>query len=54
LLAYRHEDLRKEDNAWGFLTQFRKARRLSIAERDDASSGTENNSAAHVVRLEYI
>lgn len=40
-LVYRYEDPRKQDDAWGFLPQLRKVRRLSVTERDDAIGGTD-------------
>lgn len=40
-LVYRYDDPRKQDDAWGFLPQLRKVRRLSITERDDSIGGTE-------------
>jgi len=40
-LVYRYDDPRKQDDAWGFLPQLRKVRRLSIIERDDSMGGTE-------------
>ena len=40
-LVYRYDDPRKQDDAWGFLPQLRKTRRLSLTERDDHVGGTE-------------
>jgi len=40
-LVYRYDDPRKQDDAWGFLPQLRKVRRLSLLERDDSIGGTE-------------
>lgn len=40
-LVYRYDDPRKQDDAWGFLPQLRKVRRLSVIERDDSIGGTE-------------
>jgi len=40
-LVYRYDDPRKQDDAWSFLPQLRKVRRLSTAERDDSVGGTE-------------
>lgn len=40
-LIYRYDDPRRQDDAWGFLPQLRKVRRLSLNERDDPIAGTE-------------
>ena len=40
-LVYRYNDPRVQDDAWGFLPQLRKVRRLSVIERDDSVGGTE-------------
>ena len=40
-LVYRYNDPRLQDDAWGFLPQLRKVRRLSVIERDDSVGGTE-------------
>jgi hypothetical protein len=40
-LVYRYDDPRKQDDAWGFLPQLRKVRRLAVIERDDSIGGTE-------------
>ena len=40
-LVYRYDDPRKQDDAWSFLPQLRKVRRLSLTERDDSVAGTE-------------
>jgi hypothetical protein len=40
-LVYRYDDPRRQDDAWGFLPQLRKVRRLAITERDDHIGGTE-------------
>jgi len=40
-LVFRYDDPRKQDDAWGFLPQLRKTRRLSVNERDDHVGGTE-------------
>lgn len=40
-LIYRYDDPRKQDDAWGFLPQLRKTRRLSVTERDDHVGGTD-------------
>jgi hypothetical protein len=40
-LIYRYDDPRRQDDAWGFLPQLRKVRRLSLGERDDSVGGTE-------------
>ena len=40
-LVYRYDDARRQDDAWSFLPQLRKVRRLSLNERDDPIAGTE-------------
>lgn len=40
-LVYRYSDPRRQDDAWAFLPQLRKVRRLSLNERDDPIAGTE-------------
>lgn len=40
-LVYRYEDPRRQDDAWSYLPQLRKVRRLSLNERDDPIAGTE-------------
>jgi hypothetical protein len=40
-LIYRYDDPRRQDDAWSFLPQLRKVRRLSLNERDDPIAGTE-------------
>jgi len=40
-LVYRYDDPRRQDDAWSFLPQFHKVRRLSLNERDDPIAGTE-------------
>ncbi len=40
-MIYRYDDPRKQDDAWGFLPQLHKVRRLSTHERDDSIAGTD-------------
>lgn len=40
-LVYRYADPRRRDDAWSYLANLRKVRRLSLEERDDLVGGTE-------------
>jgi hypothetical protein len=40
-LVYRYDDPRRQDDAWSYLPQLRRVRRLSLNERDDPIAGTE-------------
>ena len=40
-LVYRYADPRRRDDAWSYLANLRKVRRLSLEERDDSVGGTE-------------